>query len=447
MRIPQPPPHEHKLLTKLFEEDGPRAMSLLTGGGLVDAKGRYLHWDEFRFKTPPDGLTHREWWVRTKFARTAAAQMLSVRDAAGRNFSFCEPPSLKLDLHKLDLNAGGALGLEKVSMSTADGTRYLARSLAEEPFASAFIEGAATTRQIAKKLIFEHRVPRSKDELMVLNNYNALEFVKHHKDDPLSIDLILELHRIVTEGTLDREDHSRNFRDNDDVQVVDDASGEVLHQPPPAAELRRRMRALVAFANEQVGEDRWMHPLLRAFAIHFLLSYEHPFVDGNGRVARALFYWYALKCNYWLIEYVSISSIIAESKISYGKSFLYVETDGSDLTYFLTYNAEILTRAMDRLHEYVGRKRAEVAGIERRISDRARPDAFNHRQATLISDLVKGCVSNITLIQYQEQHDVSYMTARNDLEALVTMRLMHKQRVGRQSIYVPIENISKKLSG
>lgn len=413
---------------------------------MVDDKGRYLHWDELRFKVPPEGLSLEDWWLKTRFARKAAAQSLPIVDVAGRQFTFCEPPSLKLDLHNLDLNAGGALGSQKVSLSTSDGTRYLARSLAEEPFASSFIEGAATTRQIAKKLIFENRVPRSKDETMVLNNYNALQFVKEHKDDPLSLEFILELHRIVTQKTLDDEEDSGRFRDNDEVQVVDDTSGEVLHQPPPAKSLRARMRAFVAFANEQVGEDRWMHPLLRAFAIHFFLSYEHPFVDGNGRVARALFYWYALKCNYWLVEYVSISSVIAESKISYGRSFLHVETDQSDLTYFLLYNSRTLTRSMDRLHEYVERKRAEVARIEQRISDRARPDSFNHRQASLMSDMVKGFVSKITIPEYEENHGVSYMTSRNDLEALVAMSLLKKERVGRNSIYRPIENLANQLT-
>lgn len=445
MRIPQSPPDEHALLRRALEEDTQRGLNLLAGGSIVDAKGRYLHWDELRFKEPPDGLTHEEWWAKTKFARVSAAQSLSVADAKGNAFSFNEPPALKLDLHQLDLNAGGALGSEKNTISSSEGGRYLARSLAEEPFASSYIEGAATTRQIAKKLIFENRVPRNKDELMVLNNYNALEFVKQHKEDPLSLDLILELHRIVTEGTFDNDDYSGRFRDSDDVQVVDDASGEVLHQPPPASELRARMRKLVAFANEKVGEDKWMHPLLRAFAIHFFLSYEHPFVDGNGRVARALFYWYALKCNYWLVEYVSISSVIAESKISYGRSFLHVETDGSDLTYFLIYNAKILTRAMDRLHEYVERKQAEVARIERRISDRVRADAFNHRQAALVSDLVRGITNNITLAEYERFNNVSYMTSRNDLEELVAMGILIKEKRGRHSVYKAIDNLSKRL--
>lgn len=45
-----------------------------------------------------------------------------------------------------------------------------------------------------------------------------------------------------------------------------------------------------------------------------MIAYMHPFVDGNGRTARALFYWYMLKSGYWLTEYLSISRVIAKSK-------------------------------------------------------------------------------------------------------------------------------------
>jgi Fic family protein len=75
-------------------------------------------------------------------------------------------------------------------------------------------------------------------------------------------------------------------------------------------DLPERMRALCAFANMRTGVDGFVHPIVRAIILHFMLAYDHPYVDGNGRTARALFYWSALKDGYWLIEYVSISRII-----------------------------------------------------------------------------------------------------------------------------------------
>lgn len=381
-----------------------------------------------------------------RLSRDSASQYIGLADTRGARFSFCDPAPLKATLRELDMNAGGALGSSGTTLSTGEGKTYLARSLAEEPFASSFIEGAATTRQIAKKLIFEGRAPRTKDERMVLNNYRAMQFIKAHKDDPLSLPLLLELHKIVTEATLDNPADAGRIRTADDVRVVDETTNEVLHQPPAVAKLGARLDKLVNFANRTYDPSNWIHPLVRAFILHFLLSYEHPFVDGNGRVARALFYWLALKEGYWLIEYVSISAIIAESKIQYGRAFLYTETDNADLTYFLLYHADILKTAITRLAEFVERKRKEVRAFEKRIGDRQRPDSFNHRQSWLLNELARNRISGVRVPTHQRQHGVSYLTARKDLEALVDAGCLEKKRLGKVAIYRPVRDLIKVLT-
>ena len=446
MKIPPTPPDRRQILASVAEKD-PKRFPLFMGSGMVDERGRYLHWENLRFKQPPDGLSSEEWWTAVRFAREAASQQVALTDIAGRRFRFCEPPTLKSMLRELDMNAGGALASDATALSTGEGRLYLTRSLAEEPFASSFIEGAATTRQIAKKLIFEGRAPRTKDERMVLNNYQAMLFVKAHRDDALSIPLLLELHKIVTAGTLENPEDAGRIRAADDVQVVDETNSEVLFQPPLAKDIPNRLDRLIKFANKPPSKTNWMHPLIKAFILHFMLSYEHPFVDGNGRVARALFYWAALRAKYWLIEFVSISTVIAEAKISYGRAFLHTETDESDLTYFLIYHAEILSRAMNLLMDFVGRKRKEVAAFEKRLSDKKRPDAFNHRQSWLLNELARGRLSKVTVAAHEERNAVSYLTARNDLESLVSAGCLRKKKVGRTSIYSPVHNLIQILTG
>lgn len=413
---------------------------------MVDEKGRYLHWDDFRFKIGQEGIPADEAWISLKIARNAASQKLDIKDTKGLTFSFAEPPKLKEMLRHLDMNAGGALASDQQALTTGEGRLYLTQSLAEEPFASSLIEGAATTRQIAKKLIFEGRSPRTKDELMVLNNYRALEFVKQRKDEPLTIDTILELHKLVTDGTMDDHRDSGRVRSSDDVQVVDDSSGEILHQPPPHQELNERLEKLVSFANASNHAGQWIHPLVRAFIIHFMLSYEHPFVDGNGRVARALFYWAALREGYWLIEYVSISSIIAESKIQYGKSFLHVETDDADLTYFLMYHAKILETSISRLISYVGRRKDELTAFESRLSDRSQRDGFNHRQSWVLNEMARGRMTRINISSHADRQRVAYLTARSDLESLTKDGLLRKSKIGRESVYMPARDLVSRLT-
>ncbi len=445
MQIPRTPPPFETIFARLAREDLDRVLALVHERKLVDPKGRYLHWDEMRFKETPGYRSAEEAWAVMRSARHAASQIVPMEDKTGAPFRFTEPPALKAMLRDLDMNAGGALASDVSDISAGDGRRYLVRSLAEEPFASSLIEGAATTRQIAKKLIFEDRAPRTRDELMVLNNFRALEFVKAHRDDPLSLSMLLELHEIVTRGTMDDPQDAGRIRTADDVQVVDDSTGEILHDPPPAARMEQRLTQLIEFANRKEEGADWVHPLLKAFILHFMLAYEHPFTDGNGRVARALFYWSALRSGYWLIEYASISSVIAQAKTAYGKAFLFVETDGADLTYFLIHQAGALQTAMDNLSAYIARRRRELAAFEANLSGRD-GEGFNHRQTWLLNEMARARLGAVTIQDHAERHHVSYLTARSDLESLVQRRCLRKTKRGRTSVYLPAPDLVRRMT-
>jgi Fic family protein len=446
MKIPQSPPDAMSLFSELATKQPEVLLKFIAQYGPVDHKARYLHWNEFRFQKPAAGLTPPQAWSLTRMARSTASQTLALKDPRGAPFTLCEPAPLRALLWALDMNTGGALAADATALSSGEGRLHLARSLAEEPFASSFIEGAATTRQIAKKLIFDGRRPRTRDERMVLNNHHAMEFVKAHRGEELTIPMLLELHRLVTDDTLASAQDAGRIRTTDDIRVVDETSNEILHQPPPAALLEERLGALLAFANRTQAAHEWIHPLVKAFILHFMLAYEHPFVDGNGRVARALFYWAALREGYWLIEFVSISSVIAEARVAYGRSFLDVETDRNDLTYFLVHHAETLAKAVDRLTAFVARKRDEVAAFEKHLADKRRPDAFNHRQSWLLNELARQRMTRVSIAEHEKTHAVSYLTARNDLESLVKRRLLKKSRDGRASAYLPASDLLARLT-
>jgi Fic family protein len=93
--------------------------------------------------------------------------------------------------------------------------------------------------------------------------------------------------------------------------------------------------------------------------VHFSLAYDHPFVDGNGRTARALFYWVVLKNNYWLFQYITLSTYIKKAPRQYGESFLMVESDGFDLTYFINSQLKFINQAIKGLFDYVDKKQNE----------------------------------------------------------------------------------------
>ena len=94
---------------------------------------------------------------------------------------------------------------------------------------------------------------------------------------------------------------------------MEGAAPAVFHVPPPAEGLPKMLEALCPFANGETHKV-FTHPVQRTITLHFWLAYDHPFSDGNGRTARALFYWAMLHKDYWLFEFISISSVIHKSR-------------------------------------------------------------------------------------------------------------------------------------
>src|SRR5256885_14750013 len=169
--------------------------------------------------------------------------------------------------------------------------------------------------------------------------------------------MLSDIHRMVTEKTLEDPTEAGRFRRADEKRVVGGDFGEIYHEPPQAAELEDRLKAMCDFGNAN-APGYFVHPVLRAIILHFWLAYDHPFVDGNGRTARALFYWSMLRSGYWLVEFISISNILRKAPARYGISFLYTETDDNDLTYFIDYQTTVILRAIKELHDYLDRKTA-----------------------------------------------------------------------------------------
>src|SRR6201999_3882984 len=96
--------------------------------------------------------------------------------------------------------------------------------------------------------------------------------------------------------------------------------------PPDFNLLEELIERFCDFANSTNDTD-FVHPIIREIILHFLIGYIHPFADGNGRTARALFYWYLLTKGYWLIEYMSVSRIILASKAQYARAYQHTEKD------------------------------------------------------------------------------------------------------------------------
>lgn len=429
----------------------PRAQPLARLGDLlqkdpgaltVEQNGEYLHWDELRRKAAR-AISHEDWWALIRLARRNSRRDLPLDDEHGVPFSFVMTDTVQRLVHEVDREASGRIELPEDVTNPTVRDRYIVSSLIEESFRSSQLEGASTTRHVAKEMIRTKRKPRTVDERMILNNFYAMEWVREHRDADLTVELLLELHQIVTHDTLDVPDAPGRLRRADEtVSVVDPNDGEAVHTPPSATLLPARMVKLCKFANAGSGTEPFIHPVARAILVHFWLAYDHPFVDGNGRTARALFYWSMLRQGYWLTEFISISRVIKKARAQYDRAFIYTETDGNDATYFVLNQLRVLRKAIDDLAAYLKKKAQEVREVETRLRGR---DDLNHRQLAVLSHALRNPDARFTIDAHQTSHRVVYQTARTDLLGLMERGFLDQGKIGKKLYFTPTRDLQRKL--
>lgn len=432
-----------EMLAKL---DASKALgALVRFSGVGPSQSGYLHWDKVRHLEPPEGLTRDEWWLSIKLSRRPLMRKLPMTDASGEAFVYVMSDEVLRLLHYVDQRCSGEIAIPEVV--TEDGQarqHYLVNSLMEEAIRSSQLEGAITTRRVAKELIRSGREPKDRSERMILNNYRALQFMRDDIGDQLTPDLVLELQRILTEGTLDNPGSAGRLQTKDDVRVavIDTVDDTVIHSPPPADQLPERLEAMCAFANASDDDDGFIHPVIKAILLHFWLAYDHPFEDGNGRTARAIFYWAMRKQGYWLAEFLSISKILRQAPAKYSKAYVLTETDEGDTTYFILYQLEVIKRAVEELDKYLQKKVKEIRQVERLLK---RSEDFNHRQLALLSDALRNTDRLYTFVSHATSHNVTHETSRRDLMALWKAGFLHRTRARQRYVFYPQQDLADRL--
>ncbi len=440
MKVPAPPPDFDSILGALPPHRLVEVLGVQSGA----MSEEYLSWDKLRFKTPPDGLSVEEWWLRTRWARrTVQRPIHALVDKRGDPFTYTLPDGLLKLNDEVTRGASGQIAISEQVTNSATRDRYVISSLIEESIMSSQLEGAATSRRVAKDMIRSGREPQDRSERMIFNNYVAMRRIVDLRDEELTPNLVCEIHRIVTEGTLDNPDAAGVIQDDDAERIAVWGDGDqLLHRPPPVAELPERLERLCLFANGK-DSDAYVPPALRAVAVHFMMGYDHYFEDGNGRTARALFYWCMLREGFWLTEFLTISKILKEAPAQYARSFILTEQDDGDLTYFFIFQLQVVGRAIRDLHVYLARKAEELREVQQRM--RATPGEYNYRQLALLEHAVRNPNAIFTAHSHSSSHNVSEQSARNDLAALESRGLVSKRRFGRRYGWVPVGDLSERL--
>ncbi len=395
----------------------------------------YYPWDTARHVAREIGIPPEAAWEILSLQRSGfRATITPIHTPQNENFRFGIPTSFWSFAHRLDQGYAGRNNIaEELS---EDRHRYLVEGIMEESIASSQLEGAKTTRAAAIELLKNERRPYTEDEQMIVNNFRAMQAIEERfVREPFTIAKILELHTMLVEKTKDDEGETPRLRENGEtVVVMDKLTGQIYHEAPDAAFALAELQKLCDFANSP-GNDtgrQFTHPFIKAVELHFWIGYLHPFTDGNGRLARLLFYWHLLRHGYWAAAFLPISSVIKNAKEGYPRAFLYSEQDNFDLTYFIDFNVRKMLEAMETFEKH--REKTSVRLSERR--EFFSKYTLNQRQLTLMDYLMRHQTQSVSARSYSLLYRVSKPTALADLDKLIDAKLIQKEKHGRTVRYV-----------
>lgn len=395
----------------------------------------YYYWDKIQYSTKiPSGLSPAEFWFYVKQVRKYSSRKTVIKAENGEFYSWLRLNYTDEFLHKLDMQLGTNQlpYLGKNPLDAEQKKKFLTKSIMEEAIASSQLEGAATTTSMAKKLLAEKRTPKNRSERMIVNNYKTMQALNQvYKDKKLSQEVLFELHRLITKDTLDQDKQGRFRKDSDNI-TVNDQLEYIYYIPPKEAFIDQEINRLIRFANNENGGG-FMHPIIKAIFLHFWVGILHPFYDGNGRLARTIFYWYLLKEGYWAMQYLPISLVIKEAPIKYGMAYIYSEQDGYDLTYFYDFHMGKLMQALENFKAYLERKIEENKNIQNLFHINY---ALNSRQIQALHYLLaQGEGSYVNPSSYEALCGISRTTAIADLKAIERMKLVESKKIGKYVRY------------
>ena len=242
----------------------------------------YLYWSDVKYKKLPECITHTELWAAVKVSRML--QRIFQWERYGITVTMTN--HMQQLCHEFDMNFGGSWGNNSI-IPGENKEQYLISSLMEEAISSSQMEGATTTRKVAKDMLRKNTAPKNRSEQMIYNNYNSIRFIVEHKSEPLTAELLLKVHSLMTYNTLEDSSDEGRFREDDGIVVENGITHEIVHTPPKHEDITDFVEELCDFFNGNQSKG-FIHPIVKAVIIHFMVAYVHPFVDGNGRMGRLL---------------------------------------------------------------------------------------------------------------------------------------------------------------
>ncbi|XKM12810.1 Fic family protein [Orbaceae bacterium ac157xtp] len=429
----------HKVWNEIISNERDNLSDYINIAQSADEKGRYIPYDKFQYNVPKHLNKEVAWKIVKSNRQSKKIDLFEFGDDSVIG-SFILTPNIQKALSETDRNATTAV-LQWMTKNIGEEhyLKYLLDDLVEdESISSSQLEGAATTTLDAKRLLKKKRAPRTIDEKMVIGNFNMMSYVWEKRNEPLSIEFIKKLHKKGVCGINDKEYSPGQFRTEEDNVVVVNYDDEIVHSPPKANNIEMHLNVIVNWANschDDANGKNYIHPLIKAIILHFCIGYEHPFKDGNGRVARALFYWFMFKNNYSAFRYIAISTLIKSAPVQYGKAYLRTESDDLDLTYFIEHQCRVVVRGINKFKEVYEEAIANLQSFDQWMWTSGLYSRLSDKQRVLLNVAKSKITNHFTAQNVSSMLGCSYNTAAKALQGLVDMKIFKVKKVGREAVY------------
>ncbi|MBO9618949.1 MAG: Fic family protein [Niabella sp.] len=373
---------------------------------ILQINNSYLDWEKVQHMTlQPACLTNEAIW---KAALTARAQGATREVQMGNvTLTWSVPNDTEQILHDLDVQVAGGKSIGEV-MDPKNDHRYIINALIDETMASAQLAGFTVTKKMVKELLLKKKPAANNTEQTLVNLYKCLQKVKEWSNDAVTEAKLQELHQLLTRDTIKLKGIGR-YRTNN---KFDGANIEgPTYKAADAKKLKAHMQWLETFINENKSPF-YIHPLLKACIIEYLITSLRPFKDANGRLARLVRYWYLLKQGYWVLEYMPVSNVIIKLKPQYHKSFAQVQAN-EDLGYFIHFILQSVRMSYRSLKDGLQR-----TNREKEQNPFVKIEGLNNRQAAALQWIKEDGEKIITIRELRSGFGVSKETARTDLTTL-----------------------------
>ncbi len=246
------------------------------------------------------------------------------------------------------------------------------------------------------------------DETREVSNYARAIEKAASESLPICVSTLCEMHRILLTGTRGQDKTPGRVRDG---QVA--IGKRYRFVPPPPSKLA----ALLNDLDEDLAVKLSVDPLIDSFLVHYQFEAIHPFLDGNGRVGRALLALMIYRNCGFSKPWMYLSGYFEQHRKAYIERLYRVSTHGEWDSWI-----EFCLKATHAQAELTIQKCERVIALQQDFEQRVAKGGGSFRLQQILTRLLERQFLRIT--DLRDHLEVSYPTANSDVHKLVELDIL-----------------------